>query len=102
MAGEDPRYLAWVRTLPCSVPDCRAPSEAHHITGAGMSLRSHDHDTMPLCRWHHATFHDLTGHFKGWLKHERRRWQREKVARVQALAAQRPEALGPLPDPDAF
>lgn len=57
--ARDPKYLAWVRTLPCLVSDCRrGPIEVNHIGRRGMSQRSSDYETVPLCRFHHRQFHD--------------------------------------------
>lgn len=81
MAGEDPEYLTWIRSRPCCVGvGCRGPVEAHHKTGAGMSLRAHDHQAMPLCHRHHVEhFHGLTGYFKGWRKAELKVWQEHQI-----------------------
>ena len=52
-------YLAWVRTLPCSV--CESPETvAHHIIGIGqgcMGSKASDLYTMPLCHQHHHELH---------------------------------------------
>jgi hypothetical protein len=50
-----PRHLAWVRTLPCSVPGCKGGKiEAHHVRkGAGTALKPGDAFTVPLCFAHH-------------------------------------------------
>lgn len=59
MSHQNPKYLAWVRTQPCSW--CGNPeSEPHHIIGiglGGMALKADDIHTMPLCRKHHDTVH---------------------------------------------
>ena len=53
-------YLAWIRTLRCSV--ClRAPSEYYRIEAAntsvlgprGLGQQSSDFSAIPLCFWHH-------------------------------------------------
>lgn len=79
MAGEDPGYLAWLRAGPCCLAGkhpCNGPVQAHHNTsGRGMSQKSSDKRAFPLCMWHHRTFHDLTGYFRGWLKAQIREWQ---------------------------
>lgn len=79
----DPEYLAWVRTLPCCAPSvtkCKAPADAHHMTGAGMGMKAGDRETMPLCRAHHQAFHEGRWPFDGWSPAERRRWQEERIA----------------------
>ena len=52
------RYLAWIRTLPCSV--CGAvPSEAAHTGGdGGMRLKASDFSAVPLCADHHTAAAD--------------------------------------------
>lgn len=63
-----PRHLAWVRTLPCSVPGCRGDMvqthmvQAHHVRkGAGVGLKPSDRYSAPICIDHHAE-----GHTSGW------------------------------------
>ena len=51
----DPAHLARVASLPCCA--CGAsPVEVHHIRdGVGMGQRASDHETIPLCPYHHRT-----------------------------------------------
>lgn len=58
----DPKYLAYIRTLPCCVCGVRMGIVAHHesILGKGVGLKCSDYETLPLCRDCH---HDR--HFKG-------------------------------------
>jgi hypothetical protein len=80
-----PRHLAWIRTLPCTIPDCwRQPVDPHHLTHIqpkGRGLRASDALTVPLCRWGHHSATSATGvHHVGderawWL-----RWQINPVA----------------------
>ena len=53
------KYLAFVRTLPCSW--CGNPeSEPHHLIAVGMGgmgMKADDIHTMPLCRKHHDKVH---------------------------------------------
>jgi hypothetical protein len=54
--GRYPAHLAWIRSLPCAVPTCRAKSQAAHVrwnTGGGMQLKPADWWTVPLCHHHH-------------------------------------------------
>lgn len=37
--------------LGCSI--CARPAEIHHLTGAGMGIKSSHYDTIPLCPDHH-------------------------------------------------
>lgn len=80
--GEDPAYLAWIRTLPCLVcsisiyglpwifsPEAdlifeTAPiaririAEAAHVGSRGLGRKSDDRETIPLCPGHHRTGRD--------------------------------------------
>jgi len=52
------KYLAWIRTKPCS--HCRVPgTEPHHITGWGgtMGGKPSDIHAIPLCHLHHMEVH---------------------------------------------
>lgn len=51
---EESEHMARVAALGCII--CGAPAEVHHLTGAGMGLRSKD--VIPLCPAHHR----LGGH----------------------------------------
>jgi hypothetical protein len=54
--ARDEGYLERVRLLPCVV--CNAePTEPHHVFQSSMSLKSSDHATIPVCRFHHDEFH---------------------------------------------
>lgn len=50
---EDPLYLKWIRSLPCSVPGCRWRAEPHHTGIRGLSQKADDRRAIPLCRAHH-------------------------------------------------
>lgn len=55
----DPKYLAWIRSLPCTVPGCRASYiEAAHTGPHGMAQKSSDYSTIPLCGRHHRRGND--------------------------------------------
>lgn len=57
---ENPKFLAWVKTQPCTC--CGAPADdAHHLIGwgqGGMATKAHDAFTIPLCRKHHTELHN--------------------------------------------
>lgn len=58
----DPEYLIWIRTLPCCVPGCRNPSEAHHLRSAsnsGVGLKPDDRFAISLCHHHHMEAHTI-------------------------------------------
>jgi len=67
-AKPEPRYLAWLRTLPCVC--CGGPGGvAHHQHGEkgtmkGMGLRAPDSTAVPLCERCHNGWHAM-GHFSG-------------------------------------
>lgn len=92
MAGEDEAYLAWIRHQRCCVEFCPAKDiEAHHDPfRKGMGQRNHDHTAIPLCRRHHRQFHDVSGHFKGWLKEDRKLFMRERATGMLTLYFGRP------------
>lgn len=51
MTKAEKEHLAAVASLGCII--CESPAEVHHITGAGMGLRSSHFETIPLCPFHH-------------------------------------------------
>jgi hypothetical protein len=54
----NPRYLQWIRTLPCSVCRTRRAVEAAHTGPHGLSQKSSDLSAIPLCGRHHRTGDD--------------------------------------------
>lgn len=79
MANEDRAYTAWIRKQPCVACSAGPPSEAHHMCGAGMGLRAHDHTVVPLCSGCHKDHHEFRGHFYGMDRHERKKWQESRM-----------------------
>lgn len=74
---EDPAYLAYVRTLPCTVCRHPGPSDPAHLrTGApqyrkphtGMGEKPDDCWVLPLCRTHHDEQH-RGNELSFWLRH---------------------------------
>lgn len=65
-----PRHLAWIRTLPCSVPGCKEEMvQAHHIrVRAGVGLKPADRSSAPICLIHHSELHQ-GGHRSFEIKH---------------------------------
>ncbi len=79
-AGSDPAHLAVIRALPCAICGSRLRVAAHHSTvGRGLSRKTSDHETMPLCDRDHKAFHRAVGFFAGWSREQRRDWQRSQV-----------------------
>jgi hypothetical protein len=59
----DPKYLAWLRTLPCVVCGL-GPCEAAHqrLLGGGTSSKPDDRYALPYCfACHHGVEHNLNG-----------------------------------------
>lgn len=85
--GDDPAYLAWVRTLPCLIGhECVGRVEAHHSTASrGLGQKTTDRETMPLCAAHHNQFHNARGVFSGWTREGRRTWQRRMLEGMRRL-----------------
>ena len=53
-----PRYLEWIRTLPCSVCHRTRGIEAAHTGPHGLSQKSSDLSAIPLCASHHRSGDD--------------------------------------------
>lgn len=87
--AKDPKYLKWVRQLPCEMAghgDCYGSPHAHHATGGkGLGTKNHDHQTLSLCERHHSARHSLSGPFKGWNKARIKEWERECYERTRRL-----------------
>ena len=54
----DPKYLAWIRTLPCLVCGSTWRIEASHTGPHGMAQKSPDRSCIPLCAKHHRAAND--------------------------------------------
>jgi hypothetical protein len=93
VAGEDSRYTAWLRTQPCCRCGVCPCGEVHHRSGAGLALRSHDDEGMPLCHACHMDLHALTGQFKGWPKEARREWEKAMVALSRSAFRHQPKEI---------
>lgn len=84
MANEDQSYTDWLRQRPCC--SCGGSGvQVHHRTGAGMGLRAHDHDAMPLCFRCHSDLHCLGGRFSTFSREDLRQWQDEQIAALRAV-----------------
>lgn len=97
MAGEEPRYEAWLRTQPCAKCGAEFSIEVHHalwgttyspegarpakaIDGArkGKGQKAHSFFSLPLCiKCHIPGIHRGGGHFSGMSLEEREAWERE-------------------------
>jgi hypothetical protein len=53
-----PAYLKWIRTLPCTVCHATRAVEAAHTGPHGLSQKSSDRSSIPLCARHHRTGND--------------------------------------------
>lgn len=102
---KSPKYLAWVRTLPCFACGRSPGGVAHHRTGAGMGKKASDRETMPLCQPCHQDFHDLRGMFRGFDRAHIRQWQEMGIQWTlwrAGLHRLRRSPLASRPDPSAF
>jgi hypothetical protein len=87
-------YLAWLRTQPCRFPDCRNPSEAHHLRhdehGASLGRNvKNDRRAISLCRVHHREWlHRMPWVLRFVVHMELRAWQDRELAiqRAEFLA----------------
>jgi hypothetical protein len=99
MAGEDPRYTAFLRKQPCAKCFQGWGIEVHHPLWAttysdeearpakaipnakkGKGQRCHDHFALPLClKCHVPGIHEGGGHFSGMSVEEREAWEREQI-----------------------
>lgn len=81
-AGSDPAHLAWIREQPCCVCGTTRDVQAHHSTvGRGLSRKTSDRETMPLCMVDHMRFHHGRGFFADWTKAMRTVWQKMQVSK---------------------
>ncbi len=60
----DKKYLSYVREQPCARPEgaspCAGPVVSHHVEGKGMGgSKRNDHETAPLCDYHHKLLHNF-------------------------------------------
>jgi hypothetical protein len=79
-----PKYIEWVKTLPC-VACGRPADDAHHLIGhgqGGMGTKAHDIHVLPLCRADHRELHADP---KKW--EEKHGSQVDLVIRIQQKAA---------------
>lgn len=93
-------FMAFVKTLPCSVeeewPDvdtipttCRGPIEADHMGARGLGQKADDRTCAPLCTGHHRERTDHTGSFKHVTKDHERGWRARAVLRTQTIWLER-------------
>jgi hypothetical protein len=55
--ARDKEYLGFVRGHACTICSRPAPSHAHHDGPRGMSQKTSDYRTLPLCDEHHTMEH---------------------------------------------
>lgn len=88
----DVAYMLAVKALPCCAPRspldlCAGPVEADHAGVRPLGRKCSDHETIPLCAWHHIARHDRLGSFLGWSRAQVRAWLNRRIAETQALLA---------------
>lgn len=54
----DPKYLAFIRTLPCCACKTTLNIVVHHFGRRGISIKAGDDKTVPLCWNCHKIVHD--------------------------------------------
>jgi hypothetical protein len=57
-SARNPKYVAWIRTLPCLVCGRATGVEAAHTGQHGIGQKSPDTSAIPLCAHHHRTGRD--------------------------------------------
>jgi len=69
--SRNPKHLAYIRSLPCSI--CKAGFLSHHksvqahhllkpwIGTRGISMKADDRNVIPLCLYHHHLLHSKFG-----------------------------------------
>lgn len=116
MAGEDPRYTAWLHDQPCSrcgtvlgvevhhplwgttySPELPRPLKAIPNAKKGKAQRSHDHFAIPLCfkSCHEPGIHQGGGAFANTTPAERELFERVQITiHRRRYAMQFPERIG--------
>lgn len=83
-----PKYLAWVRTLPCCVCNATGGVAAHHLTGmynaSGMGLKAPDSLAMPACDPHNGGWNNCHAriHAEKALRDQQPVWIAQTLARA--------------------
>jgi hypothetical protein len=54
---KNPKYLEYIRTLPCCV--CRRGAEPHHADTGGVGIKCSDTRAIPLCHRCHVECHAI-------------------------------------------
>lgn len=92
--GDEPRYKAFVKTLPCCVGGLRcAKADPHHLIDGngdarkGMSQTAPDRYLLPMCRAHHELFHAGKGIFAGFDAAQRLTFQEQECERLRSIWA---------------
>lgn len=90
MAGEDPKYTAFLKEQPCHLAEhggCIGAVHVHHAQGRkGLGTTNHDHTGKPLCWQHHINErHPLKGYFARWVKAQIREWEERTSAHYRRL-----------------
>jgi len=61
-------YLAFIRERPCIVCGSQVTIDPHHHGRHAMGEKTDDYRCVPLCHYHHMTYHDrgFAGDLEGW------------------------------------
>lgn len=87
----DFEFMGWIKLQRCILADVEGAGpctrgwcvEADHAGDRGYSQKSHDRETIPLCRKHHRDRTESDGYFRGWSKARKREWRHERIAEWQ-------------------
>jgi hypothetical protein len=87
--GDDPKYLQFVRTLPCCVCGAEPPSQASHVgtTRKGMGIKCVDVEAVPHCDTCHREWDGRKPRYRfcaGWTRGERMLWADVVIHQTQA------------------
>lgn len=88
-------YMLFVRSLPCAVwsseldlYSCEGSIQADHAGPRPFGRKCSDHETIPLCEYHHRCRAGISGPFEGWGREGMRAWVAHIIVRVQLTWAE--------------
>ena len=55
----DPKYLEYIRSLPCCITEKTGSVDPHHVFTGGVSLKCSDYFTIPLDHEKHEELHRI-------------------------------------------
>jgi hypothetical protein len=82
-------YMLFVKKLACSarhLSPCSGPVEADHVGRRGISQKSDDRLTVPMCQKHHRERHGFCGAFRDFDQERMRQFIAEALVKTQLAA----------------